>query len=66
MSKTVVIVDGWWEDDFPYDVTDADDMAALHEVLPDGYFVSIDTSAGYDSPDESERYIHLMSANHDE
>jgi muconolactone delta-isomerase len=66
MTKTIACVDGWWEDDFPFDVDDDGEMDALHEVLPDGYYVAIDVSAGYDSPDESERYIHLMNANHDE
>jgi len=66
MTKTLEVVNGWWEDEFPFDVDDAEQMGALHEVLPPGHFVSVDLSAGYDAPENDEKYIHLMNANHDE
>ncbi len=66
MTKTLTVAAGWWEDEFPFDVDDDADMDALHEVLPRGYFVSVDLSAGYDAPGESNRYIHLLTTNNDD
>lgn len=60
MSDGIKRVNGWWEDEFAYDIHDDEQMANLHEVLPTGYFIAVDMSAGYDAPDESDKYVMLL------
>jgi len=55
------MLDSWWEDDFPFNVDDEEQMSKIHQVLPQGYFLVVDLSSGYDAPDESDRYIMLLS-----